>query len=72
MLNKSQLEAYSKELEVQQRAAEKAVEQSKANLNAVIGARQAVAHLLSLLAKNEKESSCSEQPTACEKKEVFL
>lgn len=63
MLNKSQLEAYAKELEAQHRAAETAVEQAKANLNAVVGARQAVAHLLSLSVENKKEAACTEQPT---------
>lgn len=52
MLNKSQLEAYAKELEAQQRAAETAVEQAKANLNAVVGARQAVTHLLAVCEEN--------------------
>ena len=64
MLNKSQLEAYAKDLETQQKAAETAVEQAKANLNAVVGARQAVAHLLSLSVENEKEASCSNQQGA--------
>ena len=52
MLEKSQIETYAQELEVQQRAAEKAVEQAKANLNAVVGARQAVAHLLTVCEEN--------------------
>ena len=54
MLNKTDIEAYAKELETQQKAAEKAVEQAKANLNAVIGARQAVAHLLAVCEENSK------------------
>jgi ribosomal protein L29 len=54
MLNKSDIEAYAKELEAQQKAAEKAVEQAKANLNAVVGARQAVAHLLTVCEENSK------------------
>lgn len=54
MLNKSDIEAYAKELETQQKAAEKAVEQAKANLNAVVGARQAVAHLLAVCEGNSK------------------
>lgn len=52
MLTKVQLESYAKDLETQQKAAENTLEQAKANLNAVVGARQAVAHLLSL--ENEK------------------
>ncbi len=60
MIDKSQLEAYAKELEAQQKAAEKAVAQAKANLNAVIGAKQAVAHLLALSEK-AKKPSCNKQ-----------
>lgn len=52
MLNKTDIEAYAKELETQQKAAEKAVEQAKANLNAVVGARQAVTHLLTVCEEN--------------------
>ena len=60
MLNKTDIEAYAKELETQQKAAEKAVEQAKANLNAVVGARQAVAHLLNVYEENSKNTEvCS-------------
>lgn len=60
MLNKTDIEAYAKELEAQQKAAEKAVEQAKANLNAVVGARQAVAHLLTMCEENRKNGEvCS-------------
>lgn len=60
MLNKTDIETYAKELEAQQKAAEKAVEQAKANLNAVVGARQAVAHLLNVCEENKKnEEVCS-------------
>ena len=54
MLDKPQLEAYAKDLEAQYKKAEQILEQAKANLNAVIGARQAVAHLLGKLEENEK------------------
>ena len=54
MLNKTDIKAYAEELEAQQKAAEKAVEQAKANLNAVVGARQAVAHLLAVCEENSK------------------
>lgn len=64
MLKKTDIETYAKELEIQQKAAEKAVEQAKANLNAVVGARQAVAYLLNLSAENEKEASCLNQQGA--------
>ena len=63
MLNKTDIETYAKELEAQQKAAEKAVEQAKANLNAVVGARQAVAHLLNLAKKNEAQEEINENNT---------
>ncbi len=61
MLTEQQINDYAKELEIQQRAAQAALEdakrsviQAEANLNAVIGARQAVAHLIALNAESEK------------------
>lgn len=67
MLSKSQLEAYAKELEARQRASEAALEQAKANLNAVSGARQAVAELLAMLKETEKNASSTVQQDASSK-----
>lgn len=62
MLTEKQFNDYAKELETQQRATEaalreakKAVKQLKGNLAGIIGARQAVAHLISLNAAKAKE-----------------
>lgn len=61
MLTEQQINDYAKELEIQQRAAQAALEEAKrsviqaeANLNAVIGARQAVSYLMIMSDTKEK------------------
>lgn len=65
MLTEQQINDYAKELEIQQRAAQAALEEAKwsviqaeANLNAVIGARQAVSYLM--IASDTKEKADGE------------
>lgn len=62
MLTEKEYSDYAKELEVQQLRAQSALAEAKtavkhaeANLNAVVGARQAVAHILALNAAKAKE-----------------
>lgn len=62
MLTEKQFNDYAKELEIQQLTAQAALAEAKAavkraeaNLNAVVGAQQAVAHLISLNAAKAKE-----------------
>ena len=70
MLTEQQINDYAKELEIQQRAAQAALEEAKrsviqaeANLNAVIGARQAVAHLTALNNADTKEAEDETEDT---------
>ena len=62
MLTKEQLENYTKDLKKQHIDARKTLKQAKANLHAVVGAQQAVAHLLKICEQNEKADG--NQPSA--------
>lgn len=48
MLTEKQLKDYEQELSRQLTAAQNALEQAKANLHAVIGAQQALAHIMAI------------------------